>query len=142
MTSLARPVAFVAALLIAPSLAIAGPHDAFKKPAKTMAGPKAAEEITNPGLWFTLKNTCPDQAYGAVADNICLKAIGTAVFTTKIRTGTVAKGYSEDFDICADKTSGNGEIIFVPSAGEAKDAVVVAVKPSSVVSYPETFCKK
>jgi hypothetical protein len=139
MMSFAKPVAFVAALLLTPSLAVAGPQDAFKKPAAKAA---SANEITSPGLWFTLKNSCAGAAYGAVADNVCLKAIDTAVFMTKIRTGVVAKGYSEEFDICATTAGGSGEIMFVPNPGESKAAVVVTVIPGAVVPYPTTFCKK
>lgn len=140
MTSLARPVAFAAALVIAPSLAFAGPHDAFKKAAKTVTAP-GPNAVTNPGLWFTLKNECPGAASGAVADNICLKAIDLAVYMTKLRNGDVPAGYSEEFDICAASRGGSGEIMFVPNPGESKNAVVVTVKPNSVVSYPKTFCK-
>lgn len=144
MKSSTRTVAFLAAFLLTPTLAFAGPHDLFKKPAAKPAAKVTAPApgaITNPGLFFTLKNDCTGAAAAAVADNVCLLAIDTAVYMTKLRAGDVAKGYSEDFNICAPTAGGNGEIMFVPSPGEAKAAVVVTVKPNSVVAYPKSFCK-
>lgn len=138
MKSSAKTVAF-AAFFLCPALAVAAPNDAFKAPAgKTTAAPGA---ITNPGLWFTLKNTCPGEANAAVADNVCLLAIDSAVFMTKLRDGVAPKGLEDTFDICADK-SGNGQIMFVPPAGKAFPAQVITVKPNSVVTYPTAFCKK
>ena len=136
MKSFVRPVAFVAAFLIAPSLALAAPSNEFNA-----AGPRAPATSVHAGLWFTIKNECTGTAYATVADKICLLSIGTATFTTKIRSGDVPAGYSETFNACAAKTGGDGQILFIPSAGISTAAVLVTVKPDSTVAVPQKFCK-
>ena len=136
MKSLARSVVLAAAMFIVPSLALAAPSTEFKTTA-----PRAAKSSVHPGLWFTIKNECSGAAYATVGDNVCLLRIGTATFMTKIRSGEVPAGYNEDFNACAAKTGGDGEIMFVPAPGTAIHAVVVPVKPDSTVAIPKQFCK-
>jgi len=136
MKSLARTVVIAAALFVVPSLALAAPGAEFKTTA-----PHAAKSSAHAGLWFTIKNDCSGAAYATVGDNVCLLDIGTATFMTKIRSGEVAAGYSEQFNACAVKTGGEGEIMFVPAPGTAIHAVVVPVKPDSTVAIPKQFCK-
>jgi hypothetical protein len=123
MTSLARPVAFAAAVLIAP---------AFAADAPAVSDP--------PGLWLTLKNTCAGPAAANVADKTCAVAIGTASFVRTIQSGEVPAGFTAKINACADKT-GDATLQFSPLKG-ATAPVYVTVKPNGVATYPKAFCKK
>lgn len=95
---------------------------------------------TVPGLWFTIKNACTSSVNGfAVGDELLLFEIGTATFTGKIFQGNLRPGEEVSCQAAADE-NGNGKIIFVPAPGYATAAIVVEVKPNSVVNVPESFC--
>jgi hypothetical protein len=129
----AGPVAFLAAMLIAPSLALAATADA----------PKAAKENAGsapPGLWFTLKNECPGTASASVGDDLCALTIGTATYIRAVQSGTVPAGFSAHINICADK-AGDGKLQFSPAKGTTAPEYVM-VMPNSTVMYPKSFCKK
>jgi hypothetical protein len=132
MQFLARTVAFIAAFLIAPSLALAAPADAVKA--------ANAKETAPPGLWFTLKNECPGAASASVADNLCTLSIGTATFIRTVQSGDVPAGFSALIDICADK-AGDGMLQFAPTKSTTAP-IYVPVKPNSTVAYPLYFCKR
>jgi hypothetical protein len=136
MKSFIRFIAFASALFVIPQFAQAAPGDLFQN--KEAPSPQAS---THPGLWFTIKNACAGSAYATVGDEVCLLSIGSATYLTKIRSGYVAKGYSEMFNACAQATDGNGQILFVPAPGMSTDAVLVTVKPDSTVEIPTKFCK-
>jgi hypothetical protein len=123
MTSLARPVAFAAALLIAPSFAADAP-----KPADP------------PGLWLTLKNECAGPAAANVADKTCAVAIGTASYLHSLQSGEVPAGFTAKIAACADK-AGDATLQFSPLKG-ATAPMYVTVKPNGVAAYPKAFCKK
>jgi glutamine phosphoribosylpyrophosphate amidotransferase len=123
MTSLARPVAFAAAVLIAP---------AFAADAPAVSDP--------PGLWLTLKNECAGAAAANVADKTCAVAIGTASFVRTVQSGEVPAGFTAKINACADK-AGDAVLQFSPLKG-ATAPIHVTVKPNGVAAYPKAFCKK
>jgi len=132
MKILARPVAFIAAFLMVPSLALAAPADTVKA--------NNAKEAAPPGLWFTLKNECPGAASASVADDLCTLSIGTATYLRTVQSGEVPAGFSALIDICADK-AGDGKLQFAPTKGTTAP-VTVPVNPNGTVAYPKYFCKK
>jgi hypothetical protein len=123
MTSLARPVAFAAAVLMAPSFAA----DA----------PKAADP---PGLWLTLKNECATPAAANVGDKICAVEIGTASYLHSVQSGEVPAGFTAHITACAG-ANGEATLQFSPLKGTTAP-VYVTVKPNGTAAYPKAFCKK
>ena len=102
---------------------------------------KAGAVSLHPGLWFTIKNTCTGAAFATVGDKICQLQIGSATFMTKVRQGDVPAGFSEQFNICAAKAGGDGQVLFIPPPASPVTAELVTVKPGSTVSIPAKFCR-
>lgn len=101
-----------------------------------------AQATTQPGLFFTIVNGCSTPVSGfAVGDELCLLQVGSAVYTRAIFNGTMVPGQQQFAMACAGK-DGSGSVIFVPPAGTAIQAVIVAVKPGQKVNIPPTFCSK
>jgi hypothetical protein len=100
----------------------------------------ATAQTTQPGLFFTIQNTCSSAVSGfAVGDKLCLLQVSTATFTRAIFQGTLAPGATQFGMACTGK-DGLASVIFVPPASSGAQAVVVAVKPNQTVAIPKTFC--
>jgi hypothetical protein len=100
----------------------------------------ASAQTTQPGLFFTIQNTCGSAVSGfAVGDKLCLLQISTATFMRAIFQGTMAPGATQSAMACTGK-DGLASVLFVPAPGMPIQAVLVAVKPNQVVPIPKTFC--
>jgi hypothetical protein len=100
----------------------------------------AQTAMTQPGLFFTIANTCSAPVVGfAVGDELCLLQMDSAVFTRAIFQGVMVPGEKKGGMACAGKDR-NGSVIFVPPPGTGIKAVVIAVTPDQIVSIPKTFC--